>query len=110
MRAHELLAEFTNRERAGRTGGEVERLADAMKTQVEATRAETGCEHYAFARDVLDPDRLVVSERWRDREALDAHFKEPHMAAFNAVLGSAKVFEISIKAYSNGEVWTLMGE
>lgn len=89
--------------------GEIDRLSGAMRTQVETTRTENGCVHYAFARDVLDPDRLIISERWRDQAALEAHFKMPHMATFNAVLGSAQILELSVKAYANGEARTLMG-
>jgi quinol monooxygenase YgiN len=89
--------------------GELDRLAGAMAKQVAATNAEDGCDHYSFARDVTDPDRLIVSERWRDQAAIDAHFKSPHMAEFNAALGSAKVLDLSIKAYENGNVRVLMG-
>lgn len=89
--------------------GEIERMADAMAAQVAATNAEEGCLHYGFSRDLNDPDRLIISERWRDRAALDAHFTAPHMATFNAVLASAKVLDLSIKAYENDEVRVLMG-
>ena len=66
--------------------GEFDRVTEAMQTQVAATNAEDGCIHYSFARHVSDPDLLIISERWRDQAAIDAHFKSPHMAAFNAVL------------------------
>ena len=89
--------------------GEIDRLHDAMAAQLSATRTEDGCEHYGFARDVLDPDLLVISERWRDQAAIDSHFKSPHMAVFNAALGAAKVEGISVKAYENGEVRVLIG-
>jgi quinol monooxygenase YgiN len=90
--------------------GEIDRLQSEMETQIAATRAEEGCELYVFARDVLEPDTLRITERWRDRAALDAHFETPHMIAFNAVIGAAKLIEISVKAYENGGARTLMGE
>jgi quinol monooxygenase YgiN len=90
--------------------GELDRLLPEMAAQVAATQAEDGCELYCFGRNVLDPDMLIISERWRDQAALDAHFASPHMADFNAVIGAAKVLEISVKAYENGEVRTLIGE
>jgi quinol monooxygenase YgiN len=40
---------------------------------MERSRAEDGCEEYVMAADPLDPARVVLSERWRDRAALDAH-------------------------------------
>ena len=89
--------------------GEIDRLGDAMATQIAATLAEDGCLHYGYSRDVLEPDTMIISERWRDNDAIAAHFASPHMAAFNAVLASAKVLEVSVKAYENGEVRTLMG-
>jgi len=89
--------------------GEIDRFNDAIVAQIEATRAEDGCEHYAFARDVIDPDIVHVSERWRDNAALTAHFASAHMAAFNAVLASAAKLELSVKAYEGDTVRTLMG-
>jgi quinol monooxygenase YgiN len=90
--------------------GEIDRLKDDMAVQIAATQAEDGCMLYCFARDVLDPDTLIISERWRDQAALDAHFQSPHMAVFNEVFGAAKLLEISIKAYENGEARTLIGQ
>jgi quinol monooxygenase YgiN len=91
--------------------GEIEKLADAISTQLAATNAEDGCHHYSFARHATEPDTLIVSERWRDQAALDAHFKTPHMAVFNAVLGKSQVLALDIKAYDmdTGEVRQLMG-
>ena len=89
--------------------GEIDRLLDVMRAQIDATRAEDGCEHYAFARDVYDPDLLHVSERWRDNAAITAHFQSPHMASFNAALASAKMLSLSVKAYDENGERTLMG-
>lgn len=89
--------------------GEIDRLADAMRTQIEATRAEDGCEHYSFARDLAEPDLLHITERWRDNAALSAHFATPHMATFNAVLGGADVRGLRVKAYDDGGERLLMG-
>ncbi len=46
---------------------------DAMARMIEATRAEDGCVHYAFAEDVLDPGLIHISELWRDQAALERH-------------------------------------
>ncbi|MCU1483531.1 MAG: hypothetical protein JWN67_277 [Actinomycetia bacterium] len=43
------------------------------KAGMTKSRAEDGCEEYVMAADPLDPARVVLSERWRDRPALDAH-------------------------------------
>ena len=46
------------------------------------------CIHYSFARDIGDPDLIHIAERWREAEALGAHGKSAHMAAFNKAMGS----------------------
>lgn len=57
--------------------------AEAAVRQVSGpTHAEEGCRLYAAHRVAADPDRLVLVERWVDREALDAHLAAPHLAAF----------------------------
>lgn len=47
-------------------------IADSSETQ-RVSRAEAGCLEYVVAADPLDPGRVVLSERWATREALDAH-------------------------------------
>jgi quinol monooxygenase YgiN len=46
------------------------------------TRAEEGCEHYAFSADLDDAGRFHVSERWASEESMAAHMASPHLAAF----------------------------
>lgn len=59
---------------------------DAMKALAAAmaaeTRKEPGCIEYRFGQDIGDPNRLLLSELWRDGKALAAHFQTPHLAAF----------------------------
>ena len=90
--------------------GDIDRLHSAMAIQMAATHAEDGCEQYVFSRDVTDPNMLIISERWRDEHALNAHGKMPHMAAFNKAIGSASIQSISVKAYEVASVRTLIGE
>lgn len=56
-------------------------LARAI-AHVRRSRAEDGCLHHSVARDCENPFRLVFIERWRDRAALDAHFRVPEAIAF----------------------------
>jgi quinol monooxygenase YgiN len=44
-----------------------------MEAAMRRSRAEDGCHEYTFAADPLEPWRVILSERWRDRAALDAH-------------------------------------
>jgi quinol monooxygenase YgiN len=90
--------------------GDIDRLQGAMAKQMAATQAEDGCEQYIFSRDVTDPNRLLISERWRDGEALAAHGKTAHMAEFNKAIASATIKKISVKAYEVAGVRALLGE
>jgi len=90
--------------------GEIDRLRDSMERNVEATRAEEGCEHYAYAVDIGDPDLLHVAERWSDDSAIEAHMASPHMGAFMAEIGASKVEAISIKAYEARFLRNVLGE
>jgi quinol monooxygenase YgiN len=37
------------------------------------SRAEQGCLEYVFGADPLEPDRVILSERWASQADLDAH-------------------------------------
>ncbi len=52
---------------------------EAMQT---ASRLEDGCIRYGFFSAVEDPLSFVAVEEWADREALDAHFAQPHLQEF----------------------------
>ncbi|HEX8621756.1 MAG TPA: putative quinol monooxygenase [Allosphingosinicella sp.] len=89
--------------------GEIDRLRESMARNIEATRAEEGCEHYAYSVDVSDPDLLHVAERWRDEAAIEAHMASPHMAAFMAEVGASKVESLSVKAYRASFLRNVLG-
>ena len=60
------------------------RARAAMERMIAASRAEDGCLDYAYAQDVLDPGLIRISERWRDRASLDAHFAAPAIAEWRS--------------------------
>ncbi len=37
------------------------------------SRGEDGCLEYTFAPDPIEPDRVILFERWESQAALDAH-------------------------------------
>jgi quinol monooxygenase YgiN len=67
-------------------GAEAEALIAG--TLIPPTHAEDGCITFALHRDLADPDRLVLVERWSSREALDRHLAADHLAAFRAAVAS----------------------
>ena len=53
----------------------------ALRETIEATHAEAGCLRYALHRDKNDPNVFVLVEHWTAQDALDAHFRQPYVAA-----------------------------
>ncbi len=48
-------------------------LAAAMKSRCEISQKDAGCEQFEVFRSALEPDKLVLLERWSSKEALAAH-------------------------------------
>lgn len=70
--------------------GGLESARPHMEAMIAASRAESGCIHYSYSVDVLDPTVVHISERWENREALREHFETNHMATWreaNSVIG-----------------------
>jgi quinol monooxygenase YgiN len=40
---------------------------------MRASRAEAGCLEYAFSADPIEPNRVILFERWEAQADLDAH-------------------------------------
>ena len=89
--------------------GAVEKVRDVMEAAIRATREEEGCVDYRYGIDVLDPETIVVLEYWESAAALEAHFKEPHMATWLAALNEAGVVSQDIKAYEVAGERQLLG-
>ncbi|MEL6286182.1 MAG: putative quinol monooxygenase [Pseudomonadota bacterium] len=80
-----------------------ERVREAARAQIEASRAEGGCIDYTYAIDVLDPHIMRVLERWESWDALDAHFRMPHMADWRQALRDVNFLEREIRAHAVSE-------
>lgn len=78
-----------------------------MRRMADASRAEDGCHEYSYAEDVLNPGLIHVKERWRDRDALDAHFSSQHIAEWRASWPSLGIKDRALLAYSVGEGQTV---
>jgi len=55
--------------------GKASELAKLYKSRCEAIVKEPGCEQFEVFRSVVNPDNLVLLERWTDQAALDVHHK-----------------------------------
>jgi quinol monooxygenase YgiN len=88
--------------------GEIDRLQGPLAAYVDEVRGRDGCISYSYARDINDPDVLVVIEQWRDEAAIDAHMSD--MGALMNALAGARMEGLSVKAYAADYQRTLMGE
>ncbi len=79
--------------------GALNGVQEALGTMEEETRKEAGCLTYAFSVDVNDPTMVRIFERWESMDALAAHFKTPHMAAFGAALSVIQPKSMDITVY-----------
>jgi len=78
---------------------QLEALRPHMAAMMAASRAEDGCGAYGYAEDVAEPGLIHVFETWRDAEALAAHSRTPHMAAWRATWPSFGVSDRKLFAY-----------
>ncbi len=84
--------------------------AVAAASQVmEETHKEEGCISYTFSADLSDEGLFHLFEEWESQEALDAHFRTPHMAKFQGAVGGFGVKEMKVQRYEVASVTKLMG-
>ena len=81
----------------------LEKARPVMARTIAASRAEDGCEEYAYAEDVLDAGLIHVKEVWRDQAALDQHFASEHIAAWRASWPELGLGGRDLRAYEVGE-------
>ena len=79
------------------------RLREAAAGVLSATRAEDGCIVYSFAEDLLEPGLVRIYEEWESREALAAHGRSAHIAAWHKALSAVTVIERDLKLIEAGK-------
>ena len=82
----------------------IDSMKSAIATMEAESRKEDGCEDYTFCVELSNPDHIRITERWRDVDALKAHFETPHMAAFNQAMASAPPKNVSLSCYEAQEI------
>ena len=55
--------------------GKGSELAQTYGARCAEVAKEPGCEQFEVFQSVVNPDRLMLMERWTDQAALDAHAK-----------------------------------
>ena len=81
----------------------------ATREVMQATAQEAGCISYTISADLADDGLFHIFEEWESQEALDAHFKTPHMAKFQGAMGGFGVKGMKIQRYQVSSVDKLMG-
>ncbi len=81
-----------------------EEAATAAIEMMKETHKEEGNLAYAFSADLEDEGRIHIFEKWESQEALDFHFKAPHMADFQATIGTLGVKEMNLEKYEIASV------
>lgn len=54
-----------------------DRFVEASAESMRTSRQEAGCLEYVMAADPLDPERVILSERWESMEHLQEHLAQP---------------------------------
>ena len=80
-----------------------EAAAAALEIMKE-THKEEGNLAYAFSSDLSDPGLIYIFEKWESQEALDFHFKTPHMASFQKTVGGLGVKEMNLEKFEIASV------
>jgi quinol monooxygenase YgiN len=65
-----------------------------------ASREEEGCISYRVYEDTERANDFVVVEEWESQEALDRHFRTPHVAEFMRALPAAIAGPPDVKFHS----------
>jgi len=82
----------------------LETLKTAAVKMAVASRAETGCQAYAFYQSIETPTLFRIYEEWDDEAALAAHFAEPHMAKFRQSLAYADIKAMNVVKFVPGDM------
>jgi quinol monooxygenase YgiN len=60
---------------------ERDRFVEMSVEAMRSSREEEGCLEYVFAADPLDPERVILSERWESMDRLQQHLARPRSVA-----------------------------
>lgn len=87
--------------------GKVEEALPAFRAVIAPSRALAGCLHFDIARDLADPNCLIATEVFENREALDRQERLPAVQSVIAKLESwlAAPPEATIFHVSSSEPW-----
>jgi len=79
--------------------GDADAYIKAAAPLVAPTLEEPGCQWYAMARDICNPDVIWISEQWESQQALDDHLRTPQIKKFLEVASVLNVLSMEARQY-----------
>jgi quinol monooxygenase YgiN len=79
--------------------GRRDELLALLEEVQEASRADDGCLNYGYYSEIVDSERFIAVEEWRDTEALASHLRQPHVARLIAALPELAQGRLEIAAH-----------
>lgn len=87
--------------------GRVDEYLQAAQDVIRHTREEQGCELYAFARDIQQPNVIWISEQWQSDAALQQHFATEHLGRFLKRVADIELLDIDVRKYEVASIGSL---
>ena len=81
--------------------GKSELLGKALRELIAHSRREPGCAVIELNQSPDDPNTWMVYERWRGKEALASHMKQPYVAAFLAQFAELSSEPANVRAFDH---------
>jgi quinol monooxygenase YgiN len=79
--------------------GKAEGLASLLRGLIQPTHAEPGCRRYELWQNEADPNEFRFVEEWESPEALEAHFRTPHIKDALGKLPDLVIGELDLRKY-----------
>jgi quinol monooxygenase YgiN len=82
---------------------QIPRREEAEQTMLEAQRAaltQDGCISFAFGEILGEQGHYVVVQRWRDRNALEEHYRSEEFFRYQAAIGPLLVRESELELHT----------
>ena len=77
-----------------------EAAAAVMLEAQRAAQGQDGCISFAFAETLDEPGHFLVVERWRDRDALEGHYRSEAFFRYQAAIGPLLVRESELRIHA----------
>lgn len=74
---------------------------------IAGTRAEPGCQLYAFAVDVQIANVVWISEQWQSEAALNQHLQSPHITTFLRQVADIGLLSLDVRKYQVSAVGSI---